>query len=833
MIAFACGQCGMKFEVKEQFAGRSTHCSTCKHPLIVPARPATVESVPDGPIETTANKGTAGLGVGVTLPTDEPPPGQKPVAELLAQHGGKGPRYLAAGEIARGGMGVVVRAVDCDVRREVALKFMLDGADPHLKVRFVEEAQITGQLEHPNVVPVHELGVDGQGRLFFSMKMIRGRSLAQVLKDLREVPRVYEREWTLGRLLTVFVGTCNGLAYAHSRGVVHRDLKPANVMVGGYGEVYVMDWGLAKVLPQAAPMARLISSPGTAPAAIPLADGSATEHAGPVVTSRDSEADLTQPGTVLGTPAYMAPEQAKGDLRAIDRRTDVHALGALLYEMLTLEPPVGRQGGHAEVLRRVIEGEIVPPAERAPERARQGKVPAELAAIAMKALARYPGARYQSVEEMRRDVEQFSEGRSVSAKQDTTREVVWKLVKRNKATSAAAAVAALLLLCCLTVVARGWWQSRESAREIGLAYDAQQQEQREKDRRTKEAVPAFLRAARLLANDGELADALKQVDLALTYDSDNADARRLRGQVLLAQKDLAGGKAELERYLRQRPGDADTRKAAARAAGKADDPAVLFALAEYLQRQKLHGAAVGLLAEVKRTAENRKALVEIYRKRIEAAWPGLGDRVTVQEDGQIRLNLEACREVTDLRVLKGMQLNQLSLAGGPQVSDLSPLRGMPLAGLNLLRCPVSDLSPLRGMPITWLSLRSCKLVGDLSTLEGMSLTYLDLAECPIHDLGPLRDLPLEYLDVSFGPVQDLKLLRKMPLAILYFVNTRVTDLSPLEGLPLREIWLNPRDITQGWDVLRGIQSLKVVRVVNVLFPAAEFWKKYDAGDFNK
>src|SRR6185503_12323786 len=123
------------------------------------------------------------------------------------------------------------------------VKFLLNAADARQKARFVEEAQITGQLEHPNIVPIHQLGVHEDGRCFFSMKMVKGQSLAEILQNEKSA-------YTLGRLLTVFVNICNAMAYAHSRQVIHRDLKPANIMVGDFGEVYVMDWGLAKVLGQ-------------------------------------------------------------------------------------------------------------------------------------------------------------------------------------------------------------------------------------------------------------------------------------------------------------------------------------------------------------------------------------------------------------------------------------------------------------------------------------------------------------------------------------------------------------------------------------------------------
>jgi len=275
MIAFACS-CGQKFKVKPQYAGRNSICPTCKQSLVVPAAPEATEAyVPQCEIEGSASSlDQAGLQSEVTLAPRENKlyAGQPSVQDLLARRSKKGHRYVLGGEIARGGMGAVLRAADCDLRREVAIKFMLDGRDQRLKLRFVEEAQITGQLEHPNIVPIHELGIDSQQCLFFAMKMVKGRSLAQILDELRTNPKTAEKEWPLSRLLTVFVGVCNALAYAHSRNVIHRDLKPANIMVGDFGEVYVMDWGLAKVLQTDgghAPVATLAASSAPAPDLFP------------------------------------------------------------------------------------------------------------------------------------------------------------------------------------------------------------------------------------------------------------------------------------------------------------------------------------------------------------------------------------------------------------------------------------------------------------------------------------------------------------------------------------------------------------------------------------
>ncbi len=222
--------------------------------------------------------------------------------------------YRVEGELARGGMGVLLRGRDVDLGREVALKVLREdlASRPEIVQRFVEEAQIGGQLQHPGIVPVYELGLMADQRPFFAMKLVRGRTLADALQGVDRRGR--------RKLLDVFASVCQTIAYAHSRGVVHRDLKPGNVLIGGFGEVQVIDWGLAKVLGTSVDELR-----------------ARTEL---VATSRSSGAGApSQFGAVMGTPAYMAPEQARGETEKIDERTDVFALGATLCEILTGNPP--------------------------------------------------------------------------------------------------------------------------------------------------------------------------------------------------------------------------------------------------------------------------------------------------------------------------------------------------------------------------------------------------------------------------------------------------------------------------------------------------------------
>jgi len=821
MIHFSCLHCGLKLKVRPELAGRFARCPTCKQPLVVPTPDAAPAQVPRGQIEgTSSSLGRAGVNAGVTLELSAHRRGQQSIDELLAAQGEIRQRYVVGGEIARGGMGAVLRAVDCDIRREVAVKYLLDQTEPAKKLRFIEEAQITGQLEHPNIVPVHELGFDAKQRLFFSMKMVRGRSLGQILDALRadsplppgEGPgvrancpplppgeggvrgarhEVAEKEYPLSRLLNIFVSVANAIAYAHSRGVVHRDLKPANIMVGDFGEVYVMDWGLAKVLKDGKTSGQV--APPPAAAAAPGGSG-LQSPSGRVATSRAADADLTVDGEVLGTPAYMPPEQATGNIQAIDQRSDIYSLGAILCAMLALRPPVSTQGAYVAVLLRVAEGQVRPPEEGNARRVRAGQIPRELSAVAMKALAKRPEDRYQTVEALRRDIERFQEGRSVSAKEDTKWEQLKKLVKRNKGLSIGVAVALAVLVCSLGVVFKAMWDK--------------QQAMWDKEERTRHAVPAFVAAARLAVDQYHFDEALSDVSLALDYDPDYAAARLLRGQLLILNKDYAGARRELENYLARKPQDEAgaslaelwERKSQDKAAASLlelcqrknpDDPATMLAFAQLLQQQKQLALANGLLVRYGgNAAEARQAMLAVLAKRIKAAWPAWQPdparehSLTMDDTGLLTLSLLCCTEVTDLK----------------------PLEGMPIKSLNLGGCPVQDLSPLRGMPLTTLLLGQSG-VKDLSPLAGMRLTRLDLGLTPVQDISPLRGMPLTSLTLG---------------------NTRVQDLSPLAGMQLSEITLPPQ-VTKGMDVLRGIKTLTKIWEL----PADEFWRKYDAAEAKK
>ncbi len=377
------------------------------------------------------------------------------VLDKLVQ--GDGRHYREEGEIARGGMGAILSVRDETLHRDLAMKVILkskgggsvasEGTKPELTPevdRFLAEAQVTAQLDHPGVVPVHELGVDPNGRLYFTMKRVNGRTLNAVFSMAH---RGIDN-WTVTRALQLITRVCETLSFAHAKGVIHRDLKPANIMVGDFGEVYVMDWGLAKVL-----------------GGREIVGGGADDS---VYTARADASGVqsasyeTMAGAVLGTPAYMPPEQAGGQLEDLDARSDVYAIGAILYHLLVGHAPYGGPDGPRkamEILRAVLQGPPTPIAELTPD------LPGEIVAIAEKAMAREHAQRYESAEELAQDLRDYIEGRVVRAYRTGALVELKKWVLRNRGLAAAICVVFVLLAVGLVVTRSLLLEARENRDE--------------------------------------------------------------------------------------------------------------------------------------------------------------------------------------------------------------------------------------------------------------------------------------------------------------------------------------------------------------------------------
>ncbi|MCE9637739.1 MAG: SUMF1/EgtB/PvdO family nonheme iron enzyme [Planctomycetes bacterium] len=295
-------------------------------------------------------------------------------------------KYGLIGPIGHGGMGEVMLVQDRDLQRDVAMKVLRSGfvGHPVLSRKFVAEAQTTSQLEHPGIPPVHDIGISPDGKIYFTMKVVRGRALTDVLKDLFLGRKETRAEYTIHKLMTLMERICEAVHFAHEKGVVHRDLKPDHIMLGEFGEVHVMDWGIAKV---------------TA-----AKDTDESDVAEGIRTLDTDDALATRIGTIKGTIPYMSPEQARGLL--LDRRTDIYSLGAILYEVLTLMPAFEGQG--AELLLKVQSHDCPPVETRNPRR----PVHEALARICRRAMARNPADRHATAFELGAELRTFLDGRA-------------------------------------------------------------------------------------------------------------------------------------------------------------------------------------------------------------------------------------------------------------------------------------------------------------------------------------------------------------------------------------------------------------------------------------
>ena len=771
--------------------------------------------------------------------------GLAPMREMLT-----GQKYKIITTIGRGGMGVVMQGRDLRIRRTVAVKVMKtdDQFSRENVMRFVNEAQLTGQLEHPNIVPVYELGMDESGEAFYTMKFVKGITLEDVLRSLRHGSASMIEKYPLGTLLTIFQKICDAVAFAHSKGVVHRDLKPDNVMIGAFGEVLVMDWGLAKNMTGA-----------------PRGGGIETEmDAEPAPDARGFQ---TMHGLIVGTPPYISPEQARGALGEIDARSEVYVLGELLYAILTLRPPFGGTTVQ-EVVDAIASSEIAPPSRfnttpksgaRAPAPDEEEliellhlpgrRVPDGLSAVVMKAMQLAPADRYQSVEEMQADIAAHQGGYAPKAERASLRKHVLLWAGRHKREVAllAAGFIAFNVLVVTFVIRLAKERDRAQASEQRALENARLAAERLDDLRG--TAPTFFHEAQTLLEDLSLIEALDKIDYAIGQVPNEPDYHELRGRIL--QSFLRWDEAEpaFEEALRRKPDHADAKRnleltrnlnAQVKRAGDMT-PAILRAFYDGLMKQDRIDEALGVLTLIPKDRE-------LFRTTWRALFDKRGMKQRIETNDDETLNVDFSRvaqpnvhklagapvvainlddtKVFDVTALKAFQLHRLSINRTP-VGDLTPLAAMPLRVLSIDSTRVSSLAPLEKMPLESLHMADTR-VTDLTPLSGKKLDELFLANCKnIRDLAPLRGLPLQRLDLSRTAIRDLAPLTGSPIRELNLEGcTDLTDLHPLMKMEHLEAVIIPsqcKDI----EFLRAHPSLRRLSYKKLTQPVYEFWQEFD------
>jgi len=459
----------------------------------------------------------SGLASKVLLPDSDSEHGHSPVVDpgasatrLVPQ--GRG-NYQLMGEIARGGMGVILKGHDTDLGRDVAVK-VLDSElakRPEVVQRFIEEAQIGGQLQHPGIVPVYELGLMADERPYFTMKLIKGRTLAALLQQRKNTAD------NRGRLLAIFESVCQTMAYAHSKGVLHRDLKPANVMVGAFGEVQVVDWGLAKVLRRGG-----VADEKRAKETIHTVIETVRSGSG-------SSGSDSMVGSVMGTPAYMAPEQAQGEIEKLDERADVFSLGAILCELLTGKPPYVAPEGES-VVQLAARAELDP----ARERIEACEADVALKRLCLDCLMPSRAARPANAEVVANAVHAY-----ITSTEERAANASLQAAEERRRRRLQAALGGTITLALVLGGGGFWWVNRERAARM---------------ENTRTAVEAAYGESMEFGRSGKPAEALQAARRALVLaESGGADAAMLeRARTFVTQAERDAGAAERERDLHEK-----------------------------------------------------------------------------------------------------------------------------------------------------------------------------------------------------------------------------------------------------------------------------------------
>jgi serine/threonine protein kinase/Leucine-rich repeat (LRR) protein len=713
--------------------------------------------------------------------------------------------YKLRERIGEGGFGIVwVAEQEQPVRRRVALKIIKLGMDTReVMARFEQERQALAMMDHPNIARVLDAGATATGRPFFAMELVRGVKITDYCDEQRLAMR--ER-------LELFIAVCQAVQHAHQKGIIHRDLKPSNILVtinDGAAVVKVIDFGVAKAT-----------------------QGRLSEHT-----------IYTQFQQMIGTPLYMSPEQAEMTSLDIDTRSDIYALGVLLYELLTGRTPIDAETLRAaglDEMRRLIR-EVDPPRPSARVKTFGGdeltiaakrrhvepaKLPGALRGdldwIVMKCLEKDRKRRYDTANGLALDLRRHLENGIVTARPPTAAYLLGRLVRRNKlAFAAGAAIAASLVVGIAVSV----WQAVRANRALD---------------ELRTSAPAFAEQSRALVTQERFDEAIQKLGYAAKLRPDMVDYLVAQADLWQSRMNLSEAAKVYRAALRVQPGH--ERAAASLAtceellAAKPNEHGKLTR--ESLAR--LHAAmlaqqrpAAELMPVARVLGEENKSLVEYWRARLRDL-PVSGPR-TLQErlvmrDDKLALDLDGV-SISDLSPLAGAPLSVLQIIDGPNLSDLSPLRGMKLTGLHLEQTAVADISPLREMRTLEKLIIFRSKITDLSPLRGLPLKVAYFVDCPIRDLAPLRGAPLEklflhgsqvtdlsplagmplkLLDLTRTPVLGFSLIASLPLEALFLQHCRINDLAILQDLPLKKLVLWGCADARNFAVLRKMTTLELL-----------------------
>ena len=624
-------------------------------------------------------------------------------------------RYSVVKKLNEGGMKAIWEVDDHRTARKVAMALIQESKIASEKDidAFLYEARLTSNLQHPNIIPIYDIALDENGNPYFTMKALKGETLGEILNQLRQGNEGEKKQYSRTALLAIFLKVCNAISYAHSKGVIHLDLKPSNIIVGDYGDVHVLDWGLSTLVTH-------LSDYEGEPVSWHSIDDVSLENGQTLTHYLESTSEnRRQRNIVGGTPGYMAPEQAQGSPADIDFQTDVYMLGALLYEILTFHCPIEGETVK-DVLHKTVRGEIQPPGKRTPER----KIPTALEAIAMKSLNADPAERYPSVATLIRDLQKFQDGFATSAENPTFITHATLLVKRHKMAVSLIAVFGAIIA---TILGQSFTSIKKSER---VALDALTVLQEKNDyiaTTAQKVAPTYLNLMVREERDYAFSAAEQALDTSLAFDPDLEAGWFWKGRILLCQQQFS----EAWKIFNIHPGQ----------------PGLLRLSAMYKDRTPVPDAGV---PELLRNFKNHDMIDGIprlfYHLNQQSFDPST--RFPAIEESLKLLNPEAGNLNFSYAPAQGGGWN-IDIGNNPDLDDISPLCGLDIRSLNASGAGSPDLKLLTesGMKELHLSGTALNHLFELDQLAG--LQTLDISGTRIRNLVNIVKYPrLASLDIS-------------------------------------------------------------------------------------
>ncbi len=656
-------------------------------------------------------------------------------------------KYKVGNVLASGGMGKILDVKDLNCRRSVAMKVIKDPGKVKSKhiLRFIVEAQITAQLEHPSIVPVYELSVDGKGNVFYTMKKVNGMTLVEILNNIRAENQEVLDNFSLIRLLSIFCKICEAVAFAHSKGIIHRDLKPENIMVGDFGEVMLMDWGLAKILSNKDDIDFIEDE----------SDIDGNDSIDSIFSDKKVSSSIkTMSGQIMGTPGFMPPEQALGKVNDIDMRSDIYALGGILYNMLTLTAPISGLN-LKKIIRDIVEGNIKDPIEFNSEylfpHCPNKKIPEPLAAVAMKALESSPSERYQTIQDLQKDIENYLNGFATSVEDAGFFRLLTLLVKRHKKEIIVILISLVILM---GVIAGSMFQIIEAK---NVAEENLNRFLHEKNARKEISRKLLMSAMDKIREINHIKNNIKY-RFAITDDDFSLDLRR-------------------NQEIKE-----------------------IWPLLD-LPITKLDVSYTGV--------SDLNTVKDMNLTSLNIANTEISELSAIRNLKLNDLNISNTK-ISDLSPLLDMTIQVMAINGLPK-QKWSILNNLPLKRLSVDSWQIQNFENINKIDLDHLTIKDAKS-NDIHLLKGAEIRSLKLEGPFIKDISQLENFKLSKLTLVSTRVKKIDVIKHIPIKELRIVNGVLNDISAIEATQLEELRLEKCYFVNDLSPIIRCQSLRKVLI---------------------